>query len=312
VPGKDGAVWYPGAVFDLPFRGPWCLASPRSGFRCVSLDLPPHSFMGGETVGSSGRLDVFEVRPGSTNLDEITPGLRVIRHPVAASLVASSGGLIGTPDGDLWFGSETSITRVSPTFEVETKPGIGMGYDRSLQLITANGDFFYTGDELEGKELVGTMVRLTPGGSTTSIQLPSTDEEPIVGPEGDVWALGWSFLGGGPHTAGPGTLVRVSPNGSVRSFPLPRGSEARKYGFGLGGRLWSQQVDTGAISTISASGVVSPVSLPGGRWNLVGIGPHALWLSKPSAGRRGAPVELAQVVRTGSGLTPRQLRGEPR
>jgi streptogramin lyase len=289
LPGEDGAVWYPGTVFDRPFRGPWCLVTPLRGFRCAALHQAAGSFTSGAVVDRSGSLCLFETGPGWKNLDEVSTSLRVARHPVPSSLDEDSGGLIAAPDGALWFSSATSLTRVTPSFGFQTRLAIDSGQESSLRLVTANGDFFYTGSEPGGDELAGTMTRLTPAGKATTITVPTPIAEPIVGPEHDVWVVGWSTM------RGPGRLVRVSPGGRVRTFPLPRGSRATKFGFGLGDLLWSQQLESGAIDTISDTGGLTPVSLPGGKWQLAAIAPHALWLTKRGSDPARSAIEIAVV-----------------
>jgi len=311
--GPAGTMWFTsghGLVCraDSP-GGVRCARTPQSAREAAPPDGPTHRKTRtlSITEGADGNMWMLQEAnagtPGETaSIVRIRPDEEMTEFPLAVQGSAELGdGLVRSSSGDLWFGAQTSVGRVSPGGALTSYPLAPEASTGAVAaLATSDGAvYFETGDPAR-------LVRFTPSG-TQSLVYPfpgsihgAVTDLPVVTADGAVWLLAQSpTAGGGTGTAKPGAFYRVGAGGMISAFPLSGRFKVRSLKAGFGDLLWGladgatqphdQLVSVGADGKVSvrysfpsSCALINASVCPGAHGHFptaLAVTPLAVWVS---------------------------------
>jgi len=204
-------------------------------------------------------------------------------------------GLVGGPDGNLWFAGYSSasvspagevVGRITPAGAVSVHPLPPTWPAQGGEIaIGADGNAWFTAPS---RNAVG---RLTPAGEVTLFPLPTAAAVPTAiaaGPGGAIWFV----------EEGVDAIGRVDPAGSITEFRLPAGSRPSGIAQGPDGAIWIAAKGRSRIVRMLAGGAVAAeYPLPeAGLPHAIVSGPGGeLWFSDEAAPRVGR-ISAAGVI----------------
>ncbi|WP_407572600.1 SMP-30/gluconolactonase/LRE family protein [Deinococcus altitudinis] len=231
---------------------------------------------------TTGNADVTV--SNSTGSSSVGPADQFDYLAFAEFVVPSAGsfptGIVGGPDGNLWFTEQTGnkIGRVTPIgtfreFNVPTPDsfpyGVTSGPDGNLWFAQSNGN---------------KIGRVTPTGTVTEFALPTPDSSPTSitrGPDGNLWFTEYNA----------NKIGRVTPGGTVTEFAVPTaGSTPSGIASGPDGNLWFTDSTGNTIGRITPAGLVTVYSIPTAGSMPQGIvrGPDGnLWFAESTGNKIG-------------------------
>jgi streptogramin lyase len=158
-------------------------------------------------------------------------------------------GITAGPDGNLWFGEEGKIERITPS---------GTITEFTLPVLTAifgitagpDGNLWFT------ESTVDTIGRITPSGTITDFAVPGSNSFPqgiAAGPDGNLWFTDYNG----------NNIGRITPSGAITEFPLPAANSAPfAIAAGPDGNVWFTEANTSRIGRITPSGAITEFALP--------------------------------------------------
>jgi uncharacterized repeat protein (TIGR03803 family) len=286
-------------------------AEPEAGLiQAINGDLYGMTSSGGDPSGSFGT--VFKITPGGalTTL-YIFAGNFAGVEPTAELIQAANGDLYGTTYLGGVSGAGT-IFRMTPGGSLTTlysfcsQINCADGENPIAGLVqAANGDFYGT-TELGGASGHGTVFKITPGGSLTTLyslcsQTNCADGgSPIArlvqATNGDLYGTATYY--GGSNGGNGGTVFRITPSGTFTTLYIFCSKSGCADGFapdaGLiqatNGTLYGTTIAGGASGSDPGDGTIFSLS--------VGLGPFVE--IRPAAGEAGASVEILGSDLTGA------------
>ena len=211
-------------------------------------------------------------------------------------------GVVGGPDGAVWFTEDTtdSVARITVDGEVTefttgfTKgcpKGIALGPDGNLWVAESGGG--------------GAIARVTPEGDVTEFTAGLSVGEPwdiAAGPDGNLWFV----------MRNPAVIGRITPDGVVTEFTagLTAGSEPTAIAEGPDGNMWfTEAADPGRIGRITMAGEITEFSeglTPNMRPTDIAEGPDGkLWFTESAGtGAIGRIKTSGEIREYTDGLTP--------
>jgi virginiamycin B lyase len=176
------------------------------------------------------------------------------------------------PDGALWATDAIGLVwRITPTGRMKSFDVGGL----PSAIASAHGALWIPDRSLDR------IVKLTPGGETTSYPIPTEGAFPIdivAGPDGALW-----------FTEGRGDKIgRLTADGTMTEYAIPTaGAFAGDITAGPDGALWFVEQSTDKIARITTAGVVTEFALPEGTLpGGIAAGPDgALWFGERNTNR---------------------------
>ncbi len=217
APGSDGNVWVTDDNSDIS------RITPRG--KVTTYDLPTNSYVNQLTLGPDGDIwfvdNNFSANTTTNAIGRITPAgvVTVFPQPNLINDLASG------PDGDVWFtgldSQNSFVGRISPSGQVE-ESAVGSAQSLSLGNIAADqvGDLWVPTQTYSGESSVVGLLRISPTGQMTSIQLPEVKVKTAPGKPAQSVPLAISELTQGPDghvwfTASPTSSLTSSWIGTV-------------------------------------------------------------------------------------------------
>jgi streptogramin lyase len=205
APGSDGNVWVTDNNSDIS------KITPRG--KVTTYNLPANSSVHNLTLGPDGNIWFvdynFSPNTSTNAIGRITPGGVVTEFPQPIFINALASG----PDGNLWFTGIDSqsnfVGHITPSGHIE-ESAIGSSQSLSLGNLAADraGNLWIATESYSGDISVSRLLRISPSGDQTMIQLPEVkvrtapgkpaqsvrlsflgylSSDLTRGPDGDVW-----------------------------------------------------------------------------------------------------------------------------
>ena len=190
-------------------------------------------------------------------------------------------------DGGLWFVADgsTKIVRVNPDGSLVPASIPEPQFDQLGVAAQTGGSMWFT---VASADQVGVLTAAGDVRLYTVPALGSGPEDPVRGPDGNIWFL---------ETIS-GNLGDILPDGRVRETPITTASgfgsaivAGAAYGFVLGpdSNFWITEPDDDTIVKVAPSGQATDIATPrGGHPSGIAVGPDgALWFTEPGTGKIG-------------------------
>jgi virginiamycin B lyase len=230
-------------------------------------------------AGPDGNVWFAEINRNS--LGRITRAGQITEVPLP--IPSDNTRFVFTPDGNIWFGTQTDIAEITPQgvllhdYAIPSASPPGFGADGISITLGPDGNIWYV--EPYTNDLIG---RITPDGQITEFPIPWTAAVIITGPDGNLW-----FQATGDYAIG-----RSTPDGTIATFNLPNygsGNGARGLTAGPDGNLW-MAADDNQIYRVNTSGQLTgnfaiPTSNSGDYAMTVADG--AMWFTEHNANQIG-------------------------
>ncbi len=225
---------------------------------------------------------------------KVTTTYGVSDHIVEYSLPSAvhPGPIVEGPDGNLWFGQDGSVGRISKLGTGYTSIAVNAPRGVGGIAVGPDGNLWVRG---------GGVDRVTPAGVVTHFTLPSPEADPqniTAGPDGNLW-----FAENGD------TISRITPAGVVTEFPLT-GTGHRVWSMCAGpdGSVWFTEYIGNSIGRVTPAGVITEYALPTAEAYPAGItaGPDGnLWFVEVGLSQVGriTPSGVLMELPTGGGPT---------
>ena len=209
--------------------------------------------------------------------------------------------LAPAPDGSLWFADFASISgkisHLKPDgtlaeFPIPTADKVKAVYLYSL-VFAADGNLWFSGDDVNGSIYTPFLRRMTPDGSVTELQLPANlHTSPLVnGPDGALWFIGSKYLSASSSPSYAQEIGRITMDGHITEYPIPsqdNGGALIDLCVGPDQAIWYTWNDasknstkpTGRIGRMSLSGQVQEFPVPYPPEYIASGKDGALWYSE--------------------------------
>jgi streptogramin lyase len=235
VAGSDGNLWFAdqtgaigkitvsGAVTEYPISAPF--GSP--------FDI---------ALGPDGNIWFTEIFGGK--IGRVTPSGTVTEFSVGGEPTGITAG----PDGNMWF-ADMLLNGVRTMTTSGTLGALFVGgLDNPREIVTgADGNLWVTDFNSAA------ITRISPGGSSTTFQLPPGSFFPhgiTAGPDGNVW-----------FTAS-GAIGNITPTGTITEFSTPSGQNPFEIASGSDGNLWFTEPAIASVARAMPTGTITEFTTP--------------------------------------------------
>jgi len=195
---------------------------------------------------------------------------------------SAARGIVGGPDGNLWFTSDGFVSRMTTNGVVTDFLSNSFSFPGNPVSITVGPDHFlwFTDADIEG----GLIGHATVAGQITETYIRSfnaPDPAGITwGPDGNLW---FTLFG----QYGYAGIDRLTPSGALSEFPLPRMSGVWSITAGSDGNLWFTEANANKVGRITLSGDVTEFNVSGGPRGIAAGPDGNLWFTENTGNKIG-------------------------